>query len=101
MTAPDVTRALLTWLHEEGATDDWVAAQLHVGRQRAHDARVGRPGTVGFGPAMQQRVAALVRRVASGDVQPPGFRDARRRKLQAEKRRRHRAAAQQREDVNA
>lgn len=86
---PDVSRALLRWLEDVGATPPWIAGQIgvtarHVWRMRRGDHKKVHRSTA---LALQQLAYAVGR----GDVVPPGFEAAERRRMARDRQRRYRA----------
>lgn len=86
----DATRALLSWLRSQGASDRWLGARLDKHRAYVWSVRSGEKRRVHR--AFAAEVDALARRVGRGDQAVPGQADARRRQIDRERKRVSRAS---------
>lgn len=85
------TAAKVRWLHEEGGSWRWIGGWIGATWQVPWRLATGRQRLVTRRNAA--RIEQLAVAVARGDVQPPGFREARHRKIERERRRQYRETA--------
>lgn len=85
------TRALIAMLRDAGATKAWISEHTGLVPKTLWEIASRRRERVHRSTAA--KVEGLARAVASGDLHPPGLRDAQRRKIARERRREYRVPA--------